>query len=198
MFYKIHRSLGNISAVLVDTIPNVGVCVEFKNFGSDNASILVYTNGKLKDVCFNGCTFPCVYNNLRKSCGDDVYGGSYKYVVSFEFVDSVGDISEIKLKRIYGRTEPLVVEYFFSLLYNISCCSGMEQFKELYECIIDNNDFSFHKNRDKAVKILHFIDGFSLRLSEIQDDEYVAGLKQKLKVKYAVAQEVIASSSCPL
>ena len=199
MYYKIQKSLGNVSAVLTDSIPQQGVCIEFTNFGSYNdASIVIYKNGSPEDVCFNGCTFPCVYNKLKHQTGTDIYGGGFTHSVDFDFIDANGVMQHVEAKTIYGGKEALAVEYFYSLLYNISCCDNMEQYEQLYERIIDNKLFGLYKTRDAAIKVLDFIESFALHLNTIKDTEFLAGLKQKLDVKFKEAKGIIANSDSPL
>ena len=137
MYYKIQKSLGRVSAVLVDNIPQDGVCVEFKNFSRSNASIVIYQHGKPNDLRINGYTFPCVYNYIKNIMGTDIYGGDYAHVIDFEFIDPSGALQHVTSKNLYGGKEALAVEYFYSLLYNISCCKNVEQYEQLYEYIID-------------------------------------------------------------
>ena len=42
MYYIIQKSLGAISAVITETIPQMGLCVEFKNYqlGTDTAIVI--------------------------------------------------------------------------------------------------------------------------------------------------------------
>ena len=197
MFYKIQKSLGNVSAVLVDVISTDGYYVDFKDFGKDNASIIVYYNGTTEDIHFNGWTFPCVYNNIRLAKGDDIYGGQHLHVISFDALDPSGAVQAIDRKCLYGVKEALVVEYFFSLLFNISCCERIEQSQNLYRFIIDNWYFKTHKKRKSAVDVLSFIESFSPRLNNLKDTSFAAGLKQKISVAFKDAQEAIASSDCP-
>ena len=75
MFYKIQKSLGNVSAVSTENIPVLGICVEFKNYGKRDASIVVYQDGKPQDISLNGWTFPCVFNHVEYTLHDDIYGG---------------------------------------------------------------------------------------------------------------------------
>ena len=74
MFYKIQKSLGNVSAVSTENIPVLGICVEFKNYGKRDASIVVYQDGKPQDISLNGWTFPCVFNHVEYTLHDDIYG----------------------------------------------------------------------------------------------------------------------------
>lgn len=197
MYYKIQKSLGNISAVLTDNIPNTGTCIEFKNFKETDASIVVYKDCKPVDLSINGCVFPCVYNNITRQRGSDIYGGDYYHEFNFEFIDSTGSVQCIEIKRIYGEKESLAVEYFYSFLYNISCCKDMEQCKDLYRYIIDNDWFNKDKKRKEAVEVLNFIESFTPQLSMVKDSEFLAGLKQKIQVKFKEAKDIIASSTCP-
>ena len=84
MYYKIQKSLGNVSAVSTDSIPQIGICVEFRNFNREDASIIIYQNGKPEDVCINGWTFPCVYNKISHSDSDDIFGGKSQHYLQFE------------------------------------------------------------------------------------------------------------------
>ena len=197
MFYRIQKSLGNVSAVSVEAITSSGVYIEFKNFDHDNASIIVYQNGISQDIRINGWTFPCVYNNIKLERGDDIYGGRYRHVITFDVLDPSGAVQTIERKSLYGANETLAVEYFYSLLFNISCCEDIEQSNNLYKLIIDNKYFKTHKVRKNAVLVLSFIESFSPRLNNLQDTSYIDGLKQKISVSFRDAQEIIASSNCP-
>ena len=203
MYYIIQKSLGAISAVITETIPQMGLCVEFKNYqlGTDTA-IVIYQNGKPKDVRINGWTFPCVYNKIKKIVHSDVYGGSSIYTIDFECIDPNGNMQKIENKSIYGAKESLDVEYFYSLLYNVSCCENIEQAKLLYKNIIDNDDLHFRNTiinkRKDAIQVLNFIESFTPRLSKIEDTEFVIGIERKIKEKYNVAQEIITSAPAPL
>ena len=156
MIYKIQKSLGNVSALLVENVLQEGICIEFKNFAKSDASIIIYSNGKPEDVCINGYTFPCVYNNLECNKSDDIFGGKCFHSIEFEFLAPDGSLNKIYKDDLYGAKESLTVEYFYSLLYNISCCSNVEQYKQLYEYIIDNRLLAC-KSQSKALKILNFI-----------------------------------------
>ena len=198
MYYKIQKSLGNVSAVSTDSISTSGVCVETIDYKSySNASIVVYINGKSEDIQINGWTFPCVYNRVEQYAGDDIYGGSHAHRISFECVDPYGEIHKVENKTLYGGRESIEVEYFYSLLYYISCCQSMEQFEELYKFIIDNEWFGKDRKRKAAVQVLSFIENFTPRLSAIEDNEFLAGLKQKINIKFKEAKEIIAESNCP-
>ena len=198
MYFKIQKSLGNVSAVSTDSIPRSGICVETKDYKSySNASIVVYINGKTEDILLNGWTFPCVYNRVEHCAGDDILGGPYAHKISFECVDPDGEIHRVEGKKLYGGRESIEVEYFYSLLYYISCCQSMEQYEDLYKFIIDNEWFIKDRERNEAVKVLSFIENFTPRLSEIEDNEFLAGLKQKINKKFKEAKEIIAESNCP-
>lgn len=197
MYYKIQKSLGNISAVVTDSIPSTGICIEFKNFKDDNASIVIYQDRRPVDLSINGCVFPCVYNKISRQKGSDIFGGDYNHYINFEFLDSTGSVQYIERKNIYGDKESLAVEYFYSLLYNISCCKDLEQYEKLYRYIIDNGWFNKNKKRKDAVEVLDFIEGFTPQLSMVKDSEFLSGLKQKIQVKFKEAKEIIALSTCP-
>jgi hypothetical protein len=127
MIYKIEKYLGNVSAVLVDTFQTLGICVEIKNYAQRNASIVVYRNGSPSDLYFNGWPLPCVYNKMNIRLGGDIYGGDYKHTISFDLLDKDSTVQSVTDKKIYGSKESLMVEYFYSLLYNLSCCKDIEQ-----------------------------------------------------------------------
>lgn len=187
MYYKIQKSLGAVSAVLTETIPTAGVCVEFQRFDQRDASIILYQDGQAQDLHVNGWTFPCVYNDIELRRQSDIYGGKASHEIRFEAIGPAGSIQVIQSKSLYGQKESLAVEYFCSLLYNISCCRDAGQFKDLYRYIIDNNWFQYHRERKEAVEVLQFIESFMPRLGQLEDDAYIPGLKQKLSVKYRVA-----------
>lgn len=73
----------------------------------------------------------------------------------------------------------------------------MEQCKDLYRYIIDNDWFNKDKKRKEAVEVLNFIESFTPQLSMVKDSEFLAGLKQKIQVKFKEAKDIIASSTCP-
>lgn len=197
MIYKIQKSLGNVSAILVDNIINEGICLEFKNFGQTDASIIIYTDGKPQDIVLNGYTFPCVYNNIKSSRGDDIYGGKYFHKIEFEYLIPDGSINKIIKDNLYGAKESLAIEYFYSLLYNISCCANIAQYEQLYKYIIDNRLFGLSKKRENALTILNFIEEFIPELGKLQQTAFLPGLKQKINAKFKEAQEVIQMSNCP-
>ena len=198
MYYKIQKSLGNVSAVSTDIIPATGVCIETKDYKTySNPSIVIYINGASVDIQINGWTFPCVYNKIEQYTGSDIYGGSYAHRIYFECIDPEGEIHKISGKTLYGGRESLEVGYFYSLLYNISCCQSMNQYEELYKFIIDNEWFSKDRVRKTAVQVLNFIENFTPQLSELVNKEYLDGLKQKLNIKFKEAKEIIAESNCP-
>lgn len=197
MYYKIQKSLGNISAVLTNSIQSSEIHIEFKNFKETDASIIVYKDWNPIDLSINGCVFPCVYNKISRQSGSNISGGKYHHEINFEFLDSNGSIQSIKRKIIYGEKESLAVEYFYSLLFNISCCKDLEQYEQLYRYIIDNDGFKYNKRRSEAVEVLDFIENFTPQLSMVKGTEFMAGLKQKIQVKFKEAQDIIALSTCP-
>lgn len=197
MFYRIQKSLGRACAVEINEISQEGICIEFKNFNSKGASIIIYNNGKLDDICINGHAFPCIYNNIIHSVSDDIYGGESKHYINFEYLDLSGNMQCVEEKTLYGQKESLAVEYFYSLLYNISCCKNKKQYELLYKLIIDNDYFGRHKNRKEAIKVLDFIESFTSQYSVIEDTEYLSGLKQKIAQKFKEAQEIISITECP-
>lgn len=198
MLWRIVTSLGNVAAVQVDSVPEKGVCIEFRNFQQADASILIYQDGKLEDVTINGCVFPCVYNKLGdgRYGGDDIYGGVYKHEIEFSFIDSNG-LSQEVFHKLYGMIESAAVEYFYSLIYNISCCTCLEQYKGLYKNIIDVTKRYWHLDRAKALEILNFIEEFTLQLPKVEDVTYLQSLKLKLNTIFREAQEVISKAECP-
>ena len=198
MYYKIQKSLGNVSAVTTDSIPTMGICVETKDYKSySSASIVIYNNGKSEDIQINGWTFPCVYNRIEQRAGNDIWGGPYAHEITFECVGPDGELHKVEGKTLYGGRESLEVEYFYSLLYNMSCCQSMEQYEELYKFIIDNEWFSKDRDRKSAVQVLSFIENFTPLLTSIDDKDFLAGLKQKINIKFKEAKEIIAESNCP-
>lgn len=194
MYYKIQKSLGNASAVLTASIPDTGICVELQQFDREDASIILYQDGLSKDLNMNGWRFPCVYNNIELYRIKDIYGGHAKHRISFVAVDPNGAAQKVTYRKIYGVKESLAVEYFISMLYNISCCNNLEQFSNLYKFIIDNEWFHCHQNRKEAVEVLYFIESFMPQLDMIEDKEFLSGLKQQLHEKSRIAQEIIANS----
>ena len=197
MYYKIQKSLGRISAIQVDSIESEGICIEFRNYCQENPSILVYNNGKLDDIRINGFLFPCVYNNTSSFGGYDIYGGGYKHMVTFDYIDSTGALQHISAKKLYGYREDIVVEYFFNLIYCITCCNSIEQYNSLFKYIIDNKCFIEHKNRKEALEVLNFIEIFLPQLSKVENTDFLRGLQHKIEIKFKGAQEIISSSTCP-
>ena len=199
MIYQIKKSLGRVSAILIDTVIEDGICVEFKNYGKySGTTIVIYQNGKPGDLSINGWTFPCVYNNIDYRTFSDIYGGKSVHTISFECLDPTGTVQKIEKKSIYGDNQPIAVEYFYSLLYNISCCQSFEQYQQLYKHIIDNECFYIDKERKAAVEVLYFVETFASQLENVKDTEFLAGLKQKVDVKFKEAKDIIAMSNSPL
>lgn len=199
MIYQIKKSLGRVSAILTDTVTEDGICVEFKNYGKySGTTIVIYKNGKPEDLSINGWTFPCVYNAIDYMVSSDIYGGDSVHSVSFECLDPTGTVRKIENKKIYGGKQSIAVEYFYSLLYNISCCENIEQYDQLYNCIIDNRLLARESSRNNALSILNFIEQFALQLSQVKETDYLAGLKQKIDLKFKEAQDIIATSNSPL
>lgn len=110
MYYKIQKSLGAVSAVLTETIPTAGVCVEFQRFDQRDASIILYQDGQAQDLHVNGWTFPCVYNDIELRRQSDIYGGKASHEIRFEAIDPAGSIQVIQSKSLYGQKESLAVE----------------------------------------------------------------------------------------
>ena len=165
--------------------------------GKKDASIIIFHNGYSVDLHINGWTFPCVYNNIKYSHRSDIMGGEARHVIRFDFLTPDGSVGEIIERNLYGEKESLAVEYFYSLLYNLSCCESLEQFRQLYKYIIDNNWFKANKNRKEAIEVIDFIEKFTPRLSQVKDTEFLPGLKHKIQIKFKEAQEIISSVACP-
>ena len=106
-------------------------------------------------------------------------------------------INKIIKDNLYGAKESLAIEYFYSLLYNISCCANIAQYEQLYKYIIDNRLFGLSKKRENALTILNFIEEFTPELRKVQQTAFLPGLKQKINAKFKEAQEVIQMSNCP-
>lgn len=209
MYYKIQKSLGHASAVLVDSVPTEGVCIEFKQFFKPEASIIVYQNGKPEDICINGWTFPCVFNDLKIYNCSDIFGGTSRHEISFSALDPFGSVQDIKRRQIYGDKESLAVEYFYSMIYNLSCCKDTAQFDQLYTYVINNNDIlqlsenlkkdtsgvvSVYKgDREKVGGALHFIDSFRRQIETIRETDYLPGLKQKIDLTYRAVLSIVAN-----
>ncbi len=196
MYFSIQKSLGDISAIYTKDIPESGICVGIQNFKITDASIVIYQGGRPKDLCINGYTFPCVYNNIKHS------GYSYTSIeiyhsISFDYIDPSGSIKSIVSKDILGSNEAAAVEYFYSVLYNISCCESIEQFERLYKYIIDNKYLRDKNSRSEAIEVLAFIESFTPQLAKVRDSDYLPGLNRKIQIKYKEAQEIIAASECP-
>lgn len=198
MYYKITQTLGNIKAVLTESFPHSGICVELNNDSNKDPLILIYKDGINQDICINGWTFPCIYNNIKIRCSSDIYGGEYSLRINFELLDPTGKLQKIESKTLYGANNCLTIEYFYSLLYNISCCTDMEQYKLLYAYIIDNNEFRLFGKRESAIKVLGFIESFVPQLANIKETDYLIGLRRKLDEKFEIAQKIIASSDSPV
>ena len=199
MIYLIKKSLGRVSAILTDTVTEDGICVEFKNYGKySGTTIVIYQDGKPEDLSINGWSFPCVYNNIEYLVHSDIYGGNSVHTVSFECLDPTGTVRRIEKKSIYGDNQPISVEYFYSLLYKISCCQSFEQYQQLYKYIIDNEWFYKDKERKAAVEVLSFVETFTSQLENVKDTEFLAGLKQKVDLKFKEAKDIIAMSNSPV
>lgn len=199
MIYQIKKSLGRVSAILTDIVTEDGICVEFKNYGKySGTTIVIYQDGKPEDLSINGWLFPCVYNNIDYSASSDIYGGKSVHTISFECLDPTGTVRRIEKKSIYGDNQSISVEYFYSLLYNISCCQSFEQYQQLYKYIIDNEWFYKHTERKAAVEVLSFVETFASQLENVKDTEFLAGLKQKVNLKFNEAKDIIAMSNSPI
>ena len=197
MYFKIEQSLGNIKAVSTESFSNIGICIEFNDYAGKNPQILIYNNGSKKDICINGWTFPYIYNNIEYKWIE--WKGNY-HVISFELIDPAGELQKVVCKRLYARNQSLTVEYFYSLLYNISCCTDMKQFELLYDLVIDG-EFPIidkDKRREKAIYVLNFINSFVPQLDKIKETDYLVGLKRKINAKFKEAQEIIASADSPV
>lgn len=199
MLWKIEKTLGNVAAVQADSVPESGVCIEFKNFQQADASILIYQDGKLEDVTINGCVFPCIYNKIRRT---HIGCGNYRHIIAFDFIDPLGSTIGINSKSLYGQyvRESTTVEYFYTLLHYITYCdSREEQYSKLYKYIIDAGYQYIAKGSEvtEALNTLSFIKEFMPQLSNIENDTYLQGLKQKLNIRFREAQEVISNAECP-
>lgn len=190
MLWKIEKTLGNVAAVQVDSIPTSGLCVEFKNFHQKDASILIYQNGKLEDITINGCVFPCVYNKIPY--------WAYRHDITFDFIDPLGAVCKIHSKNLYGENESTTVEYFYTLLHYITYCDSREElYNELYYHIIDTEYIYVADRTEKALNTLCFIKEFTPQLTNIEDTTYLQGLKQKLNARFKEAQEVVSRAEYP-
>ena len=134
MYFKIEESLGNIKAVSTESFSNSRICIEFNDYAGKNPQILIYNNGSKRDICINGWTFPCIYNNIEYK---RITWLGYRHVISFELLDPAGELQKVVYKTLYGTNQSLTIEYFYSLLYNVSCCTDMNQFQLLYDLVID-------------------------------------------------------------
>ena len=199
MLWKIEKSLGNVAAVQVESVPENGVCIEFKNFQQEDASIIIYQDGKLEDVLINGCVFPCVYNKLNMfgCCIEDIGGKSW-HCATFIYVDMNG-IPQQVYHNLYGKTESVVVEYFYSFIHNVSYCTSAEQLKALYKYIIDIGVSLRYINpiREEPLKVLNFIKDFTPQLSKVEDTTYIQGLKQKLRIRFNEALAIVSKLEFP-
>lgn len=200
MYFKIEESLGNIKAVSTESFSTRGICIVFNDYAGKDPQILIYKNGIKRDICINGWTFPCIYNNIAYIDNRDGNRGDYFHVITFELLDPTGELQKVKHKRLYGINQSLTVETFFTLLYNISCCTDMKQFQLLYDLVIDG-EFPIidkDKRREKAINVLNFINSFVPQLETIKETDYLIGLKRKINAKFKEAQEIIASSTSPV
>ena len=208
MLFKIQKSLGRVSAVFTDTIWKEGVCIDFQKYGSDDASIVIYQGGRLEDtIKLNGWSFPCVYNGMRRQQGRDIYGGKYYHVVTFEALDTRGSLQTIDKKKVYGDKEAIAVEYFYTMLHNLSYCKDVLQFTKLYEYLIDNEDIIclyegvmkgttmsiYRSDREKISGALYFIETFRNQLGDVEDTVYVSGLKQRMDYTYKAVLGIMSS-----
>ena len=197
MLWKIEKSLGNVAAVQVESVPENGVCIEFRNFQQADASILIYQDGKLEDVTINGCIFPCIYNKIRRT---NIGCGNYRHIITFDFIDPLGSYIGINSKSLYGQyvRESATVEYFYTFLHYITYCdSRKELYDKLYKHVIDANHIYVGDCTEEALNTVCFIEEFTPQLTNIKDTTYLQGLKQKLNVRFKEAQEVISKAECP-
>ena len=118
-------------------------------------------------------------------------------MIEFEYLTPAGLINKIIKDNLYGAEESLAIEYFYSLLYNISCCANIAQYDQLYKYIIDNRLFGLSKKRENALTTLNFIKEFTPALAKVQQTAFSPGIKQKINAKFKEAQEVIQTSNCP-
>ena len=196
MYYKIVKSLGRVSAILSEDIPQQGICLEFKKIQDSNYSILLYQNGKLKDFELNGWTFPYIFNNVTYyECAGNIVGKFY-YSVSFELIDPSGIERHIDNKELYGETELKSVEYFFTLLYNISCCENFDQYNDLYKYVYDKNYF-VSREKNFPFEAISFINKFTPHLSKVSTDDYLPGLKRTIDIRLKEEADRIKAQGVP-
>ena len=170
MLWKIVKSLDNVAAVQVDSVPASGVCVEVRNYKQPNTSILIYQDGKLKDVTINGCIFPCVYNHIVH------YANLAENSCTFCFLDSSGEQQKIRDRRLSVSIESIFVEKFYSMLHYISYCKSVEQYGSLHRLIIKTGsswNWVHSRRRETALEILNFIEEFTPQLSKVADTTYL-------------------------
>ena len=197
MYYKIVKTIGKVSAILSEDIPQQGICLEFKSNGNGGRSILIYQNGELNDLCLNGWTFPYIFNNVSShSWGNDIWGGFWNYIISFELLDPSGAERRIVEKRLYGDNDLQAIVYFFTLLYNISCCENFEQYKDLYKYVYDMkwktiNDENF------PIEVISFINKFTPHLKNLSDDYYLSELKRTIDTRRKEAADRIKAQGGP-
>lgn len=182
--------MGKYTAIQVDSIPNEGYCFDVKNFGKQDVSFVIYSDGTLKDININGWLFPFAYNSLTNQTGEDWKGGHYSLIASFEAIDKNGRTVNIKNKTIYGHREVAAVIYFYTMLKNMSICNDIEEFSKLYNLIIDNDKFTYSHDYSEATEILSFIKGFKTKFIDTEN-EVLAQLKVSIKEKFAKAKTII-------
>ena len=196
MYYKIVKSLGRVSAILSDKIPQQGICIEFNNNRNGDCSILVYQNGVSNDLCLNGWTFPSSYNKIDSTFSmTDTFGHS-NYSISFDLLDPKGVERHIDNKHLYGDSDLQAIDYFFTLLYNISCCENIEQYKDLYKYVYDMN-WEFIHEKNFPFEVISFINKFTPHLSNLKDDDYLPGLKRTIDIRLKEAADRIKAQGVP-
>lgn len=199
-YYHIVKTIGRIQVVNADSISKDGFCIEafHRSVGGPYhlETITIYKNGKAQDFCFNGITFPFVYN-AKTTHGSDIYGGIYNFSVEFDVLDANGQLQHVALKKMYGGGTP--IDYFFKFLYNLSCCKSINQCFDLYENVFDIYELKSDKacpasRRRLAIQSLKFIDEFIPILDEVKDKEFIQDLKDQINYTQRIAQDVVANT----
>lgn len=194
MYYKIEKSLGRPVAIAVDSIPDKGICVDVKNFRSKDISMIIYQDGKLKDLQINHWTFPYVYNEIwvDTKWHNSSYDDNPRHC-DFPYIDPTGYKGHSFEEVVLGYTKAQAAESLIYELFRLSYCENFDQYKEL-----SHLDFWVHGIRDedrvRAQKIVDFVDSFIPHLSNLKDTEYLEEVINHINRQYNKAKEYLSSS----
>lgn len=192
MFYKIEKSLGRPVAIEVDSIPEKGLCVDVKNFRGKDISMIIYQDGKLKELHINNWKFPYVYNEIwpnPQSHNADY--DDYRRVAYIRYIDPTGNKEKSNYPLELGFTEAQSAENFIYELYRLSCCENFDQYINLRGLYFKTTGFHDY-DCEKAKIIVDFVDSFSPHLSNLKDTEYLEEVINEFKRVYNNAKEYLS------